>query len=221
MTPAAGVRELPDVNEMIVIHRVFRREFGALPRLIRAVPDGDTARAAVVGHHLELVAGGLHMHHTGEDALLWPLLLERAAPDRALVETMQRQHEQVEAYNAQVEAVLPEWTSGASAVRGEQLARLVEDLTTALLEHLDLEEREILPLVSEHITVEEWNSLGEHGRDRMPKRMLPLLFGSILEDADDGERARMLAALPAPVRLLVRTVGMRQYRRYISRVRAA
>ncbi len=48
----------PDVNEMLVIHRVFRREFVALPTLIRGVADGDTARAAVVADALRLVLGG-------------------------------------------------------------------------------------------------------------------------------------------------------------------
>ena len=53
----------------------------------------------------------------------------------------------------------------------------------------------------------------------MSAKQLPLLFGSILEDADAQERAMMLAPLPAVVRVLVRTWGARRYRRYITRVR--
>ena len=75
--------------------------------------------------------------------------------------------------------------------------------------------------MSRHISVAEWDSLGEHGKDSMSARQLPLMFGSILEDADDDERARMLAHLPAPIRLVMRTIGARQYRRYVTRVRAA
>ena len=37
----------PDINEMRVIHRVFRRELAALPGLVRRVPD-DVDRAEVV-----------------------------------------------------------------------------------------------------------------------------------------------------------------------------
>ena len=43
--------EKPDVNEMRVIHRVFRRELTALPGLVRRAPAGDTARAQIVGQH--------------------------------------------------------------------------------------------------------------------------------------------------------------------------
>ncbi len=221
MTTAVQSTEKPDVNEMLVIHRVFRREFVALPTLIRGVADGDTARAVVVADALRLVLGGLHMHHTGEDELLWPLLLERAAPSTGLVETMQAQHRRVDEYADQVDPLVEEWRSNASAVRGEQLARVLEQFAKALFEHLDLEEREILPLVSRHITVKEWDSLGEHGKESMSSKQLPLLFGAILEDASPEERARMLAHLPAPIRLVMRTLGARQYRRYITRVRAA
>ena len=213
--------ERPDVNEMVVIHRVFRREFAQIPRLVREVRDGDTSRARVVADHLGLVMAGLHMHHAGEDAVLWPLLLDRAAPSIALVETMQEQHHRVDEHVAQVEPLSAAWSRDPSAIRREQLARLVEQLAAALLEHLDLEEREILPLVSRHVSVAEWDSLGEHGKDAMSSRQLPLMFGAILEEADEGERQRMLAHLPAPIRVVMRTVGAWQYRRYITRARAA
>jgi hemerythrin-like domain-containing protein len=210
----------PDVHEMVVIHRVFRREFSAIPTLVRRVAEGDRARAETVGSHLGLILAGLHMHHTGEDEVLWPLLLERAAPSTGLVETMQSQHQRVDEYADQLGPLLDAWKAHPSPLGGEQLARIVEQFAQALLEHLDLEEREILPLVSRHISVAEWDSLGEHGKDSMSARQLPLMFGSILEEADEDERSRMLAHLPGPIRLVMRTVGARQYRRYITRVRA-
>jgi hypothetical protein len=217
----AGTPARPDVNEMVVIHRVFRREFVAVPGLVRAVRDGDVDRARVVGGHLRLMLAGLHMHHTGEDEVLWPLLTQRAAPTTGLVETMQAQHERVDEYADQVDALLRPWSERPTAIPGEQLARTVEAFAEALFEHLDLEEREILPLVTAHISVAEWDSLGEHGKDSMSSRQLPLMFGAILEEAAADERARMLAHLPGPVRLAMRTLGARQYRRYITRVRGS
>ncbi|MGW0177139.1 hemerythrin domain-containing protein [Rhodococcus sp. NPDC003322] len=219
ISPAAPSR--PDVNEMVVIHRVFRREFTALPTLIRAVAEGDVARARLVAEHLALILDGLHMHHTGEDAVLWPLLQVRAAPSTALVETMQHQHGIVDSRTEEVRTQSAIWAQAPTPIGGEQLARTVEGLAAALFEHLELEEREILPLVLCHITVEEWQSLGDHGRDAMSARQLPLMFGAILEEADADERGRMLAQLPILVRLFLRTVGARRYRRYITRVRAA
>jgi hemerythrin-like domain-containing protein len=218
MTVTAEPR--PDVNEMRVIHRVFRRELTALPGLVRRTPDGSAERAAVVGRHAQFILTGLHIHHTGEDENLWPLLLERAAPSTELIETMQAQHERVHELVDATQAQLDAWRLAPSSANGEQLAETVEQLNTALFEHLDQEEREILPLAEEHVSVAEWAWLGEHGRDSMQRDELPIMFGAILEEADPQERATMLALVPPPIRLLLRTVGARKYRRYISEVRA-
>jgi hypothetical protein len=58
--------------EMIHVHDQFRREFAAIPDLVRGVPDGDTARATIVASHAQLVTDFLHNHHGTEDKLLWP-----------------------------------------------------------------------------------------------------------------------------------------------------
>lgn len=213
------VHERPNVEEMAVVHRVFRREFGAAPGLVRGVAASDVRRAGVVADHLDLVLAGLHMHHTGEDEVLWPRLLERAAPSTGLVETMQAQHERVDALADQVTPLLAAWRARADSLAGEQLARVLEDFTDALLEHLEREEREVVPLIARHITPAEWDSLGEHGRDAMSPRQLPLLFGSLLEEATAEERRMLLAPLPVLVRWLLLTLGARVYRRRIRQVR--
>ncbi len=214
------VSDKPDINEMRVIHRVFRRELTALPGLVRRVAEGDTARAEVVGGHAQFVLSGLHIHHTGEDENLWPLLLERAQPSTELIETMQSQHERVHEHVDRTQSLLEAWRRTPSSEAGESLATEIEQLNQALFEHLDQEEREILPLAEAHVSVAEWGRLGEHGRDSMSRAELPIMFGAILEEADPDERAQMLALLPAPVRLLMRTLGARNYRRYITAVRA-
>jgi len=217
----ATIEEKPDVNEMRVIHRVFRRELTALPGLVRRVPAGDVERAGVVGEHAQFILTGLHIHHTGEDENLWPLLLERAAPSSELIETMQAQHERVHENVDHSQALLDVWRRTPTSEAGEELATAVEQLSTTLFEHLDQEEREILPLAEEHVSVEEWGRLGEHGRAAMSRDEMPIMFGAILEDAEPEERAKMMTHLPPPVRLIMRTVGARKYRRYISRVRGA
>ena len=219
MTTTAHTDQRPDVREMVVVHRAFRREFSATAEMIRRTPDGDTRRAEVVADHLRLCLAGLHMHHTGEDVILWPLLLERAAPSTGLVETMQAQHHGVDAHTEAIIPALAAWEATPTKVQREQLARLVEQFTAALTEHLDLEEREILPLAARHLSVDEWNSLGQHGQEAMSASQKPIMFGLLLEDVDDSERALMLGTLPPPVRLLVRTVGAWQFARYVKRLR--
>lgn len=221
MTTTTRTDQRPDVQEMVVVHRAFRRESGAAAGYIRTTPEGDTRRTKVVADHLRLCLAGLHMHHTGEDVILWPLLLERAAPSTGLVETMQAQHHAVDTHIQAIALALTAWEANPTKAAGEHLAQLFERLNAALVEHLDLEEREILPLASRHVTAAEWNEMGKHGKDSMSPSQLPIMFGLVLEDADDAERARMLANLSPPIRFLLRTVGQWQLRRYVRRLRAS
>jgi hypothetical protein len=101
----------------------------------------------------------------------------------------------------------------------EEVASTFDALRDALLEHLDDEERHILPIAERHITQKEWEGLGEHGMHKVKAAELPILFGAVLEEATPDERTMMLRVVPPPVRLLVRTVFAWQYRRYVKKVR--
>jgi iron-sulfur cluster repair protein YtfE (RIC family) len=212
-------RPLTDVHDMVVVHRVFRREFRLLPELVRAVPAGDTARAAVLAGHGRLLLRGLHGHHTSEDELLWPKLLDRCTPDAELVHRMEAQHERVHDAIERIGPALDRWEAEARPAVTEEVASAFDELRVALLEHLADEEREILPLAARHVTQAEWDELGEHGMRETRIREMPILFGAVTEEATPEERAHMFAIVPPPVRLLLRTVFARRYRTYVSRVR--
>ena len=210
---------LTDVHDMVVVHRAFRREFRLIPELVRQVQPGDTARATVLADHARLVLTGLHGHHTGEDELLWPKLLERAAPDAELIHRMEAQHERVADAIDRLGPALARWEAEARPAVTEEVATCFDDLREALLEHLDDEEQHILPLAARHITQAEWNELGEHGVGETRKKDLPILFGAVAEEATPEEMVQILSTVPLPVRFLLRTVFARKYQRYISRVR--
>jgi len=210
---------LTDVHDMVVVHRVFRRELRLLPELVREVAPGDTARAAVLSSWARMVLQGLHGHHTSEDLLLWPKLLERCAPDAELVHRMEEQHERVHAALDALGPALDRWEAEARPAVSEEVAAGFDALRVALLEHLDEEEREILPMAARRITQAEWDELGEHGLEETRKKDLPILFGAVLEEATPEERAHMLGKVPLPVRILMRTVLARKYERLISQVR--
>ena len=218
MTETAN-RPLTDVSDMVVVHRAFRREFRLIPELVRAVRPGDTARAAVLAEHARMLLSGLNLHHSGEDELLWPKLLERCTPDAALVHRMEAQHSRVEQAVERLGPALDRWEAEARPAVTEEVAAGFDTLRAALLEYLDEEEREILPLAARHVSQAEWSQLGEHGVKDMRPTDLPMMFGAVVEEATPEERRAILAVLPAPVRFLLRTVFARRYRRYVSRVR--
>lgn len=210
---------VPNTHEMVVIHRMFRREFGLLPGLVRDVRIADLDRARVVADHAEDMLTRLHTHHTGEDESLWPRLLERARPDADLIERMQAQHELVATAIERSTELLPRWRATAEADLREELAEILTQLATQLVAHLDEEEANVLPLVRRYISVAEWDELGRHGMANVPKRGRLHQLGAILEAADPAEIELFLEKLPGFVRVIWNVVGRRQYRRYTLQVR--
>ncbi|MGW0810580.1 hemerythrin domain-containing protein [Nonomuraea sp. NPDC002799] len=211
----------PAIWEMVVVHRLFRRELKLAPELIRQVAAGDTGRTATLAAYLTELLDGLHHHHEAEDKLLWPLLLERVSLEAELIAAMERQHESVAARIEELRPLLPVWRAGAGADVRDRVADTIRRLHDDLVVHLDQEEERILPLVREHITKPEWDALSEYGRSHLAKDRMLIQLGALLEDATPWERQAFLGLLPFPARVLWSLVGKRQYRREVTRIRAA
>jgi hemerythrin-like domain-containing protein len=207
-----------DTHDMLLIHRVIRREIGALPQLFRAAAD-DPARAKIVGAHAGEMLDFLHVHHSGEDELLYPLLRERVQLDRELIDRMEAQHGEVDKAIRAVKDQLPSWTARGDAAIGEQIAVRIEAMWPVLVEHLDEEEQAILPLVALNISQTEWDALGKHGFSAVPGRRRLVMLGHILEETDDTERRRFLLNVPPPARVAYKVVGRRQFARETAVIR--
>lgn len=196
---ADNTPDRPLIQQMVVIHRVFRREFGLLPAMIRGVAAADLERARLVADHAAGLLRFVHIHHSGEDELLWPVLMERVAVESDLIMRMEHQHEHVAALLPHAQGQLPAWAAAPSPERGAQLSATFEEIALALGEHLGEEETQILPLVETYLTVQEWERLGEHARGHLSPPDLMASLAAIVEEADAEERRMFTAALPPPV----------------------
>ena len=102
--------------EMATIHSAFRRELRLAPALLRSVEHGDRLRAGIVGTHLDLLDRFLHHHHTIEDTMVWPKLLDRVPAEIApIVELMETQHEIVADLLKRTAALRTEWRKDADS----------------------------------------------------------------------------------------------------------
>ncbi|MDX3072626.1 hemerythrin domain-containing protein [Streptomyces sp. MI02-7b] len=208
---------MADVRDMYMAHTMMRREFRLLPQLVRDVAPGDTGRAEVVAAHADKVCLILHLHHEGEDAIVWPRLLERGGEETAaIVPTMEGQHHVIESALHEATELLSPWRTTAHG--GEELADALDRLLTALLEHMALEEKEILPLAEKYITAAEWQLLGEHGMAGSPKKVLPLAFGMVMYEGDPEVVKAVLAHAPFAARLIMPIIGPRLYASHARRV---
>jgi hemerythrin-like domain-containing protein len=199
---------------MPTVHTFFRREIRLAGGVVRRVPDGDVQRAGVVADHLDLVARTLHEHHTAEDELLWPKLLERVPTELApIVRLMEAQHEQVDALLGEIAEVRPCWAATADPAIRDRLADAFDQLYVHLAEHLDAEEERLLPIAARAVTRAEWEEMGVRARQDQRRSEGPLVLGMIAYEGDPAVVAAMLAEAPAPVRWLVPKLARRAFRR--------
>ena len=218
-TPVSNARSGVDTHEMVLMHRVLRREIGQLPRLFRSAVD-DPARSKIIGAHAREMLDFLHTHHTGEDELLFPLLRERRVLDPELMDRMDAQHAQVNDAVVAVNAELPAWTASADAVAGERMAACIDAMMPTLIGHCDEEEQKLLPVVSVTLSQSEWDALGKHGMSAIPVRRRLVILGYITEETDDAERQKFMQVVPAPARLAYKLIGRRQFTRETTAIRA-
>jgi hemerythrin-like domain-containing protein len=211
--------KLCDTSDMVIVHRMFRRECALLPQLVAAVPVGDVARARSVAGHIREVLDMLHHHHLGEDELLWPRLSTRTRFHADLLARMDSQHHVLAVLLEHVATALPEWRQAPAAHTGAPLTALLEQISNGLDDHFDEEEARILPLVERVITAAEYREVGQRGLVSIPLTRRLIMLGYLLEDTTPRERADFLAAVPAPARLAYRLIGVRQHRHEATRLR--
>ena len=70
-----------DMFMMYVMHHAFRRDLAKLTEAAQHTPAGDRVAWRLLQQRWGVFAEALHGHHSGEDAGLWPLLLDRGSEE--------------------------------------------------------------------------------------------------------------------------------------------
>jgi hypothetical protein len=187
----------PDTDDMVAVHRVFRDTFGAADALITPVAPDDFGRTATIANFYSNVLAFLKVHHDGEDELVFPLLRERCPDDLEKVERVGAQHHDVEQMIPAAQGALVTWAAGDDGATQGAVAALTE-LDKALVEHLDAEEQELLPLCAEHLSLAEWGALPAHGMANFTGDKVWLVLGLIRDRMSQQQRDAMLANMPPP-----------------------
>lgn len=215
MTDLTRADAVVDTRDMVLVHTFVRREFRLAPALVRRVAPGDRRRAERVAGHLRLVVGFLHHHHTVEDELAWPLLLERVPDELApVVHLMESQHERLGGLLEEVDRLMPRWSADASGEDRDRLAAVLDEAYVHLVEHLDAEEQRLLPIAARAMSQAEWDRIGDEARRRAPRRDTPLVVGMFEYEGDPEVLAVMLSDMPAPARRLLLWWARRAFRRH-------
>jgi hemerythrin-like domain-containing protein len=190
---------LTDTRDMLAVHDVFKKAFGDAPGQLASVSDGDAQRARYLADYLGEVLWLLHAHHAGEDEILFPLLSRRAPEERELFSRMEAQHAALLSSLQAAESAAERFGRSGSAVDGQALAGACKSLREALVEHLDQEEKDVLPIAARCVSPPEWGALPAHALSHYEGTRVWLPFGLVLEAMSDAMREDLLAHVPPPV----------------------
>ncbi len=189
--------------------RIIRDEHGALSAVLRSI---GLLLSQCRRRQLDAEFGVLRamlfyidefpeqVHHTKETQLLFPALRARSSEADAVLDRLDRDHERSEHAVRELEHELLglEMMKDApdAKERRERFEQHMQDYIQAYLEHIRLEEAEVLPLAERVLTRADWAALDVafmQNRDPLTHR-----------DADDAYRPlfkSILMSLPSPLGL--------------------
>ena len=210
---------LADASDMFAVHTMFRREFGLMPGLIRAVVTSDEPRTNLVADHVSLVCTILGIHHSGEDHYIWPLLLQRCPEETAsIVGVMEKQHEGLHLGLERVAESIALWREGACAQARDALAATIDRLVPLLNEHLTVEEQSAVPLIEKYLTAAEYGLTVQEGAAVVPPDKMATVFGMMMYESAPSVIDGIVAEMPAEIRPVIEDLATTAYAAYAKQL---
>lgn len=200
-----------DTRSMGIVHSALRRDLERTRLVLQTEPWPEGKRRSALAAHVLWMMHFLHIHHTGEDVGLWPLIRAKNPAAGVLLDQMDADHRRIAPAIIALE-------DAARAYRDDdargQLLEALAGLTAVLLPHLRREELEMMPVVAATITDAEYHDV-EQEHFVKPKSFTELgLEGHwIIDGLGPEDREVILGVVPAVPRFVLLHAFARSYRR--------
>jgi hypothetical protein len=160
-----------DLQMMYLMHHAFRRDLAGFAAAALYTPATDRTTWRLLAARWAVFAQALHHHHSGEDAGLWPLLMERGgADDRETLEAMEAEHAQIDPLLRSCSEGLQRLAGHADEAARAALAVRLAATRDALGRHLAHEETDAIAIVQRVLTQQDWLALDE---EHFTRRLTP------------------------------------------------
>ena len=153
-----------DMTMMYVLHHAFRRDVRDFARAAASTPTRRREQWMLLAQRWDLFTHELHQHHTKEDEILWPLLLERvrAAQDvgsERVLHEMTAEHSVLDPLLADATGALRELGDGGGVTSHDRLWDVLTELEGVLGHHLGHEESAAIEILQRYVGGDEWADL--------------------------------------------------------------
>ncbi|MFF2078476.1 hemerythrin domain-containing protein [Kitasatospora sp. NPDC058162] len=189
-----------------LMHVAMRRDAARLTAVAARGASGSPAALAEWFGRLRAV---IDWHHHSEDEILWPYLRDRVAGFEGSG-VLEQDHEALDRTMSRVAGVL-------AAGRSSELPDAARAFQGLVREHLGHEEPVVFPALA-GLPVQEYLRVERRIIGSAPGQVMTYLQPWMFDGADPASVRAVSATIPAPVRLLGRTVLDRRYRRTLGPV---
>ncbi len=199
------------MDVMRILHSAFRRDGYRLADAAAryGTQDEEAHEALLLGWHG--LSSSLHHHHTIEDTHIWPVIRSKLAgrpDDLAVLDAMEQEHGLIDPAIAAVEAVFADRDASV-----DEVAERITGFVDLLSHHLSHEEQDAFPLIRTMVAKPEWDALNKASMKELSYSEIAALSPWLLEGATPEDVSRILAELPAPLRLVHRYWWNPRYRK--------
>lgn len=191
-----------DLTGMYSTHDAFLRDLTQL----KAAASAGRAGSPKVREGWENFKTQLVIHHTIEDAALWPPLRNALADrpdDLAHVDDMEAEHALLDPLLDAVDA--------AMAGSGEDLTEKVQELAEALGDHMKHEEEVVIPLIRQALPEKDWVAFRSAMARRQGPKGAAVYVPWVLDGTSDAYRRQILGEMPYFIHVLNRVLWERRY----------
>ena len=190
-----------DVSDMYAVHKALTGALDAVPAYV-AKAGLDSERVEVIGSFYENVIEFLHVHHAGEDELIYPVLEERCAESRSVLERIDNQHKLLYAPMDAARSAIATWRAAPSTDHAQAVIDAIASIDEPLRPHLAEEETVMLPIAAQWMSPEEWGQLTGHALTSFRADKPWVALGLVREQLSQEQRDGMLAGMPPEMRTM-------------------
>jgi hemerythrin-like domain-containing protein len=202
----------PDTDDYRVIHHCLRITPHRLALAVADVAPGDRTRASAIARYWAGYAGEVLAHHTVEDEVFFPRLVERVPVVADHLAQVEGDHHRLDVLMDACGEALERFAATASPSDADDAGAVLRELARHMDSHLDFEDEDLVPLFGRHFTAQEYEALTEAAMKGLSFKQALFSVPWVMHWAPPADRAKMLAGAPLALRVVFRLTRGRHAR---------
>lgn len=207
--------DVADISFFFAVHRHMRADLRRYAEAVADVTerdrDGRSGRTSALARWARGFVHELEEHHYVEDTFFFPDMRERVPAVAPVLDGLEADHRRLDGLLARWPRVSFDLADRSVPFGPAKLAAvgLAEELRDLLLVHLDIEDRDVLPLYWRHYSAAQYDAVFEQAVKNGKKSGLGFVVPWNVDCLDGEERTAFVAAAPLALRIVHRLVRPR------------